>query len=150
MQESLHELQAIIYRTIPITRHMQFTAADYGERGLRLAAPLQENKNLFGTAFAGSLNTLVTLSGWGLLWFILRELGVEGDIVIQDSRCQYLVPVCEDFSAFCSRPGAAQIARFSQTLQQRGRARLEVFSEIRQHDSVAVAFQGRYVVQTRS
>ncbi len=148
MQDHLSELQSTLYKEIPITRHFNLTVGSYDERCLRLDAPLAENINHAGTAFGGSLSSLVTLAGWGIVWLIMREHELEGEIVIQDGSCNYLLPVTRDFSAYCYKPEASQIVRFERMLRSHGRARLELEATIPNEDRVAVSFHGRYVVNT--
>ncbi|GCE31096.1 hypothetical protein KDA_65800 [Dictyobacter alpinus] len=146
MQDQLQELQALLYKEIPITQHFHLTVGAYNERMLRLDAPLAENVNHAGTAFGGSLSALLTLAGWSMVWFVLQECNVTGEIVIQDSSCKYLHPVKRDFSAFCYRPMPEQIVRFNRMLRTHKKGRLELQADIREGDTLAVSFQGRYVV----
>jgi thioesterase domain-containing protein len=148
VQDHLFELQNTLYKEIPITRHFNLTVGSYDGHSLRLDAPLAENINHAGTAFGGSLSSLVTLAGWGIVWFILRESQLEGEIVIQDGACNYLLPVTRDFSAYCYKPEASQITRFERMLRSHGRARLELEAVVLDEDKVAVSFRGRYVVNT--
>ncbi|GAC1510992.1 MAG: thioesterase domain-containing protein [Ktedonobacteraceae bacterium] len=148
MQDHLFELQQTLYKEIPITQHFHLTVGGYDERCLRLDAPLAENINHAGTAFGGSLSSLLTLAGWGIVWLIMREKRLEGEIVIQDGACNYLLPVTRDFSAYCHKPEEAQVARFERMLRSHGRARMELEATIPQADKVAVSFHGRYVVHT--
>jgi thioesterase domain-containing protein len=143
----LHELQETLYSEIPITKHLGLTVVSYDDEQLALSAPLEANINHKDTAFAGSLNALVTLSGWGLLWLILKEERLAAKIVIQDSTINYLLPVTKDFVACCRKPDAAQLTRFTNMLKRKGKARLELEAEIREEEQLAVAFKGRYVAQ---
>lgn len=146
MEENLQELQDLLYRQIPITQHIRLTVRAYNGQMLCLDAPLAENVNHTGTAFGGSLSALLTLAGWSMMWFLLREYHLDGEILIQDSDCKYLKPVNTDFSACCYRPPAADIQRFVKMLRRHGKARLELWAEIRDGDAIAVTFTGRYVV----
>ncbi|GCE23469.1 YiiD C-terminal domain-containing protein [Dictyobacter kobayashii] len=146
MQDRLQELQALLYKEIPITRHFHLTAGAYNERMLRLDAPLAENVNHAGTAFGGSLSALLTLAGWSMIWFMLQELDLQGEIIIQDSSCRYLTPVKKDFSAYCYRPTNEQLGRFEKMLRTHQKGRLELKAEIIEGDTLAVSFVGRYVV----
>lgn len=146
MNELAHELQRTLAHEIPITRHMGLTVAAYDGERLTLAAPLEKNLNHKATAFAGSLNAVLTLAGWGLAWLILHELAVAATVVIQHSATSYLLPVTMDFAAHCSKPDAQQLALFEATLRRRGRARIELHVVIEQEGHVAVEFTGRYVV----
>lgn len=142
-------LQATLAIEIPITAQLGVSIVQYDRTRLRLSAPLAPNINHKHTAFAGSLNALVTLSGWGLIWLLLYEYDRAGTIVIQDHTTSYLKPVTQDFTAEAIRPEPEHITRFLATLARKGRARIEVHATIREADAVAVAFQGRYVVQAQ-
>ncbi len=144
-QHRLQELQDLLYAQIPLVKHLNFRVSSYDGIVLRLDAPLLENMNIFGTAFAGSLNAILTVSGWCLSWLLLQELGLQGDVMIQESSCQYLLPVTKDFSVICQRPPDADIHSFKQTLMRKGKARLDLSAEIVETSKVAVSFTGRYV-----
>jgi thioesterase domain-containing protein len=142
-------LQRTLHSEIPITQQIGLLVAGYDGSSLALSAPIERNINHKATAFAGSLNSVVTLAGWGLIWILLRETGLEATIVIQDSASQYRRPITHDFIATCQKPDEAQIAQFTRMLREKGRARLELEAEIREHGAVAMSFQGRYVAQLR-
>jgi thioesterase domain-containing protein len=148
MNDLLYELQKTLSREIPITRHLGITVVSYDNGSLILKAPLEQNINHAGTAFAGSLNALVTLSAWGQLWLVLKELNIPATIVIQDSTSSYLLPVSNDFSAICHKPEPTQIARLEHSLIRKGKARIELYAQIYSHHEVAMSFKGRYVVSS--
>jgi thioesterase domain-containing protein len=138
-------LQATFEHEIPITRQIGLEVASYDGDSLSLRAPLVPNVNHKSTAFAGSLNAVATLAGWGLVWLILRDRGLRGTIVIHESSSQYRLPVRDDFTAVCAKPGAQQIETFVTGLRRRGKARLALTVEIRDGDQIAVSFTGSYV-----
>ena len=146
LKDPLQELQETFYREIPITKQLGIIVENYDGEHLTLKAPIGANINHKHTAFAGSLNSLVTLAGWGLLWLMLKELDIAANIIIQDSTCNYLRPVTRDFSASCRKPDPANINKFEKTLRTRGKARLELLSEIHEAGKAAVSFKGRYVI----
>lgn len=146
MVDLIQELQRTLEQEIPLTQHLELRVLSYDEQGLTLGAPLAPNINHKRTAFAGSLNSVVTLAGWGLLWLILREEGLHARVVIQDSACSYLRPVSDDFTAFCPKPGSAEIAKLAESLRKRGRARIELHVEVHNALGLAVQFSGRYVL----
>lgn len=146
MQDPLQELQATLYHEIPITQYLGISVDSYIDGCLVLKAPLDPNINHKRTVFAGSLNAVVTLAGWGQLWLTLKELGIPAKIVIQDSSSNYLSPVKNDFSAHCHKPTAVQVARLESMLKKKGKARVELTAQICVEDSIAVAFKGRYVI----
>ncbi|HEY0755194.1 MAG TPA: thioesterase domain-containing protein [Ktedonobacteraceae bacterium] len=146
MTDLVQALQQTLEHEIPLTRHFGLRVLAYDERGLTLGAPLAPNINHKRTAFAGSLNSVVTLTGWGLLWLILREQEISAHVVIQDSSCSYLRPVSDDFSAFCPKPAFEEITKLVESLRKRGRARIELSAEVHNASDVAVLFTGRYVI----
>jgi len=84
MNELVLALQQTLAQDIPITQHMgitiALTIARYDEQGLVLKAPLAGNTNPKGTAFAGCINSLTTLAGWGSIWLLLKELHIDGQV----------------------------------------------------------------------
>jgi thioesterase domain-containing protein len=145
MNDLVAELQATLAHEIPITQHLGITVALYDGECLILKAPFVQNINHKATAFAGSLNALLTLAGWGLLWLILKERNLGVQIVIQESVSSYLRPVTSDFSARCCKPDALHLAHLETMLRKRGKARVELTAEIQERGVVAVSFKGRYV-----
>ena len=145
MKDRLRELQETLSTNIPIMKHLGITIENYDEERLILKAPFEENTNQKEYAFAGSLNALVTLAGWGLLWLLLQEGEMTAKMVIQESLISYLLPVTSDFSACCYKPDPVQMARFEKLLRKKGKARLALRAEIYQGEEVAVSFKGDYV-----
>ncbi|MFL5661766.1 MAG: YiiD C-terminal domain-containing protein [Ktedonobacteraceae bacterium] len=145
IQSLLRALQQTLSQEIPITEHLGIAVEGYDGKCLTLIAPLEQNVNHKQTAFGGSLNALLTLAGWGLLWLLLKEHNLEAEIVIQESVISYLLPVTRDFSACCRQPGPAAIAAFENTLRKKGKARLELYAEIYEAGALATTFKGRYV-----
>ncbi len=141
----MQALQATFDHEIPITREIGIRVAHYDGKQLALTAPIERNINHKATAFAGSLNSVVTLAGWGMIWLLLKELDIAGTIVIQDSASHYRRPVTRDFTAICHRPGAEQVRQFAHMLREKCRARLELQVTIHEHDVLVMSFQGRYV-----
>lgn len=146
LADRLGRLQRTLHHEIPISAAIGLRVAGYDGGCLMLAAPLAPNINHKDTAFAGSINAVVTLTCWSLIWCILDEAALRGKIVIQDSSIQYLRPVAQDFSSRCCLPEPAQVQRFLKMLASRRRARLELGAEVWQAGELAVRFSGRYVV----
>lgn len=145
-----HELQEVLHHEIPLSRQMGLMVERYDGGCLSLRAPLAPNINHKATAFAGSLTAAATLAGWGTVWLMLRENGLRGTIVIQESTTRYLLPVGGDFVATCRAPASDEGARFLAGLRRRGKARIRLTTAILTDASdgdgkVAVAFTGHYV-----
>jgi thioesterase domain-containing protein len=146
MDPSLTELRRIIAEEIPLARQLGITAVGIDQGSLILSAPLATNRNYEGTAFGGSLNAIATLAGWSAVWVALREAGLDGSIVIQDSAVRYQRPVTGDFRASAALVPERK-ARFLDALQRKSKARITVDVTVGDASGPAVVFAGRYVVQ---
>ena len=137
-----HELLA----DIPLARAMQLKADAWDGDRLRMSAPLGPNINDKGCAFGGSLASLMTLAGWGLIVLKLRARGEACDIFVQDSMIRYLAPVWGDFAAEAALAGGETWEAFFSTLAQRNRARLRVRVRVPLADGVdAATLEARFV-----
>lgn len=145
-EELARQLQDVLHHEIPLSQQIELSVDSYDGACLALRAPLAPNINHKATAFAGSLNAVMTLAGWGLTWLLLAEREMHAVIVIQQSEIRYALPVNGDFVATCHTPSAQYVERFVDGLRRRGKARLALTVEIRDAaDQVAVAFSGHYV-----
>ncbi len=118
------EFEHALLADIPLARAMQLRVADYDGERLVLAAPLAPNINDKGCAFGGSLVSLLTLAGWGLL--VLKRGAPDCDIYVRDSQAHYLAPVWTDFRAEARLAADESWADFEAALAARGRARIAV------------------------
>ncbi len=130
---------------MPVTQRLGVRLVGIQHGAVRLRAPLAANTNHAGTAFAGSLNAIATLSGWATVWLLLRERGITAQVVIQDSAVRYLRPVTGDFEAVCTPPPHAAVAHFLESLARRGKGRIEIQAAVHDAQGEAVVFRGRYV-----
>ena len=80
----LDELNAH-YDAMPPVAAMQVRAVHYDGQRLRLHAPLDRNVNDKACAFGGSLVSLLTLAGWGLVTLRCHQLGIDADVFVADS-----------------------------------------------------------------
>ncbi|MBF0288306.1 MAG: thioesterase domain-containing protein [SAR324 cluster bacterium] len=139
------ELEERFHRDIPLTWHMGLSVETYDEQGLTLRAPLDKNINHKQTAFGGSLNCLVTLAGWGMVYILLKEMEIDAHIIIQESKISYLKPVTDDFQAICPKPDDAMLQKFQKMLQKKGLGRIPLHCVIYEEETLAVEFRGSYV-----
>ncbi|MGA7828612.1 MAG: thioesterase domain-containing protein [Geobacteraceae bacterium] len=145
----LNHLEETLHSRIPITRTMGIRVLRYDGTSLVLGAPLEANVNDKGTAFGGSLYSLLVLAGWGLIHLKLREEGICGDIMIHESSVSFSQPITDDWEVQCTLPGPATYGRFIERLLNRGRARLYLEPQITIGGHVAVSFRGSYAVVER-
>ena len=86
-------------RKIPLAAAMHISVRAYDGDRLVLAAPLAPNVNDKGCAFGGSLASLLTLAGWGLILLKLEAQRIDCDIYVQDSTIRYVAPLWGDLEA---------------------------------------------------
>lgn len=147
LPDQLGELQATLDREIPMSTQMGIRVHEGGLAGLVMRLPLNPNRNHQQTAFAGSLNALCTIAGWGYVFLLLRKLGRQGNIVIHRSNIKYLQPVtASEIHAHCRAVTPAESQYFVEMLDDKGQAKLELAVEIAGCEGPAVSFKGSYVV----
>ena len=104
---------------------------DGGPGGLVMRLPLNPNRNHQQTAFAGSLNALCTIAGWGSVYLLLKELQREGNIVIRRSSIKYHEPVnSAEIYARCQPVSTEARQYFLEMLDDKKQAKLDLAVEI--------------------
>ena len=140
------ELQEILHSEIPLTKAIGIEVSEYTGLSLTLKAPLEANINHKCTAFGGSLYSVAVLSGWGLIYLLLKQHDISGHIVIQESNTKFLKPVLTDITAECSFESTEQYERFIAMYKRKARARIQLQSNIACNADCNVIFKGSYVV----
>lgn len=141
-------LQDVLHAEIPLTKHIGLTVVEHTGLSLTLSAPLDKNTNHKCTAFGGSLYSVAVLSGWGLIYLLLKQHDLAGHIVIQESNTKFVKPVTTDITAKCSFSSTHQAEKFLNMYRRKGIARTRLVSEIACDTATAVTFNGSYVVHT--
>jgi thioesterase domain-containing protein len=139
------QLESYLHTHIPLSRHMGIGVVHADADQVRLSAPLTPNLNHQQTGFGGSISALAILSAWTLVHTRLRHLPGRRQIVIQRGSTEYLQPVRGEFEAWCAAPPELEWTGFLRTLERRGRARIELTSELVSEGSVVGRFRGVYV-----
>ena len=139
-------LQQVLYDEIPLTKPIGISVEDCSMNTVTLSAPLENNINHKNTAFGGSLYSVSVLAGWSMIYTLLKENNLQGNIVIYDSNIRFLVPVADDIVATCHLPAPSHTERFLKTYRKKGKARIKLESHIPQKNNDAVIFEGTYVV----
>ncbi len=130
------DLEAFLHERIPLTRALGCQVVAAARSGVRLRAPLEPNTNMHGTAFAGSLASLSLLSGWIWVVVALRDCGVQATVVVSRCEVTYSAPVDGELDVYCAPPEAADWQKFSNSLRDRGRARLSLASTVSAIDGI--------------
>lgn len=96
------ELQETWHEQIPISEHMGIKLYQYTERTIETRASLNKNINLHGSMFAGSIYSLATLTGWGMIFLQLKQKGLQGEIVLGDASIHYHKPITMKPRGICN------------------------------------------------
>jgi len=136
-------LQQTWHQTIPLSAFMQLTVDQFDGHLLACRAPLPPNKNLHHTMFAGSIYSLLTLTGWGMVWLQLQALGLHGDIVLADADIRYLAPVRHDARAEVL---LSEVRGDLAPLSDRRKVRQQLTVRLIHSGQVLAEFHGRFAV----
>lgn len=145
LEEALQELREYC-RGMPPVAAMQVEVEGMRGDALRLTAPLSANVNDKGNAFGGSLTSLMTVAGWGLVTLKLRLAGLKAEVYVADSQIRYLAPLYDDLVTEAVFAEGQAWDLFVDTLVQRGRARIQVDARVLLPEGgLATTLSGRYV-----
>jgi thioesterase domain-containing protein len=143
----LQSLQTTLECEIPMCGQMGICVHSGGPEGLVMRLPLGPNRNHQQTAFAGSLNAVCTIAGWGSVFLLLKELERKGNIVIRRSTIKYHQPVnSAEILAKCQPISATSRQYFLEMLDEKRQAKLDLEVEIVGLSGPLVSFSGSYVV----
>ena len=133
-------------RSIPQVVAMQVEPGGERDGRLHLRAPLAPNVNDKGSAFGGSLVSLMTLAGWCLVSHRLEQAGLQGEVYVADSQVRYLAPLRADLDAEAWLE-EGDWENFVVTFRERGKARCRIAACVRlaAGDGEATTFSGRFV-----
>lgn len=145
MKDRVRYLNELIHSSIPITQSMGIEVTDYTGDKIVFSAPLDKNRNDKGTAFAGSLYSLLVLTGWGFVTLGLEDEGVDARVVIHKGEITYFKPVREhNFEACCRRPGAGAWDQFKNNLINESKGKIGLIIEIAAFGEIMVRFDAVY------
>lgn len=148
MQTDCAVLASVFKADIPLTQALDVRVKQWQDQQLQLEIPLAPNTNHKQTMFGGSVYCALTLAGWGWLYLRLRDAKItEGEIVIHGGNIEYPAPVKNDAIVVCNAPEDAQWQKFVTMFERRGRARINLVSEIYTTDgTLAARLDGQYVL----
>lgn len=124
---------------------MGFEITQLSAAGVEIHAPLALNVNDKGTAFGGSIASALLLSGWSLIGERLRHLGIQAEVYIHKMDLEFIKPITSAFSSHAQLSDESSWARFLQTLNERGRARIEITAESFAEGICAARTHARFV-----
>ncbi|MCB0367003.1 MAG: YiiD C-terminal domain-containing protein [Bdellovibrionaceae bacterium] len=144
MTQEESQLLSSIHNEIPISQEMGINDLRLSKEGLILAAELAPNRNHRGTAFGGSLNSIMLLAGWAWLHHWLGQEKVAAHVVVRDCTTRFYSAVSQNFRVEVEPPSVESEARFLRTLQRRGLAQIPLLVRIFGEKRVAVVMKAQF------
>ncbi|WP_026317940.1 bifunctional GNAT family N-acetyltransferase/hotdog fold thioesterase [Algicola sagamiensis] len=138
------ELENAWYETIPLSKAMGIRVKQYTGDEFQTCAAFPPNINLHGSMFAGSIYSLATLTGWGMIHLQLRALDLGGEIVLVDANIRYKQPIQ-------SKPNARvqwspDLQNQLEKLKGKQKTLLKLQVQILDEEKVCAQFVGTYAV----
>ncbi|HMB57137.1 MAG TPA: YiiD C-terminal domain-containing protein [Arenimonas sp.] len=150
---AMTELSALdrYFDAMPPAAAMRIRAERFDGDLLALHAPLTANLNDKGCAFGGSLASVMTLAGWGLLTLKLKRAGLDAEVYVADSQVRYLAPLYDDLRAEATLSDGGDWDAALHCFRSRGRARLALGALVRSADGRLVAsLQARFAIMPQT
>jgi len=147
-QQLLNLLGETLRREMPISNAMAIETVSWDGSQLAMQMPLEPNRNHQYSAFAGSLNALCTVVGWGTVFLLLKSDNLDGNIVIRRGKIRFLRPVrTPQIQATGLHIDPKELAHFFELLHSKGKSKIDISAEIADDQGAYVSFKGSYVVQ---
>lgn len=108
---------------------LKLSVSSYSNGRLKLTAPLKPNLNDKGTAFAGSITSILLLAGWGAITLRLKESDLQANVMAVKNETTFSAPVQSDFTAE-AEVSDADAQRILTDLRTRQRSRLCIQTEL--------------------
>ena len=143
LTSAVQELVKTWYATIPMSKAMGIRVLSATKDKLMTSCDLAFNKNLHNTMFAGSINTLATLTGWGWVNLQLEQQGLSGDIVLGKGSIKYLAPIPAHAYAVVDQ---TNVEEDYQNVAKNKKAKVHIICQVYSGDILAAEFTGTYVV----
>lgn len=136
-------LEVKLHTEIPMSKYMQVKVVRANSQEIELECALAPNHNHVGTAFGGSLATLMVLAAYCQLFEIINETG---HVLLKNTSMNFIYPVEEKLCAVCKAPDLEQVKKFQEAYGKKGKARLELKSQIVLADGrIACEMTGEFV-----
>lgn len=148
MKTEPQELLQFLHEQIPLTKSLGLSIVSVDEKGARIRAPLGPNHNHLGSAFGGSLATMMILSGYIWLYDALLKHNHHAHVILFKEESEYLLPVKTDIEVLAISPSLDDWRKFEESFIRKGTARIVIRSEIRtETGSLSAAFTGEFVAK---
>ncbi len=102
---TIEEMTNLLRQEIPLCEFMKLEITSLETQSITTSAPLEPNRNMHGTGFAGALYSLAVATGWSLVHNRLSLANAEGLLVVKDATIHYRRPVTDDIELRSSFKG---------------------------------------------
>lgn len=141
------ELEKFLKKEIPLTAYLGLKVISHGTDKVELRAPLHPNHNHMGTAFGGSLSTMMILAGYTWLYQAMHERNQTVHVILQSQNVEFFTPVQEDIRAICLPPEQSVLEEFFRLYDRKGLARISLHTFIEIAGGKAASMKGEFVAQ---
>lgn len=142
------DLLHFLHTQIPLTKSLGLSIISLDQKGARIRAPLAPNHNHMGSAFGGSLSTMMILSGYIWLYDALLKNNHHAHVILFREEAEYLLPVRTDIEVLAKAPSEQEWKKFEEVFIRKGTGRIVLHSEIRSgNDDLAATFRGEFVAK---
>ncbi len=137
------ELQTCWLEKIPISDKMGIRIAQFTGYRFEVSALLNANLNPYDAMFSGSIFSMAALTGWGMVWLLMKERHLEGSIVLAESKIRYQNPIIERPRSVVSLDSlSGDLDRLANGKKARVKLNVDLFSG----DEIVGVFNGTYVL----
>lgn len=141
-----HKLTEFFQTHLPITDYMEMSVEHYDGQTLTLKAPLLPNINDKQTGFGGSLYNMAVMACWGMAYLKTQEAAIACNQVVAKGAIEYKAPVTGEIRATCHVADLSLTDRFISDFKAKGKARINLESNIQCNGKQAVEFHGQYAI----
>ncbi|WP_271274308.1 YiiD C-terminal domain-containing protein [Aliamphritea hakodatensis] len=143
-------LEALLHREIPASKAFSIQVSSLDSGQICLEAPVAENNiNIHGTAFAGSIYSMSALAAWALMFDCMQRADCHADLVIAKANIQYQRPAVGSIIA-TTRLSDETLQAFFSDLEENGKARLEAHVDVFDRTALRATNQVCLVAISRS
>lgn len=140
------EVQEYLYEKIPLTKLMGISINEFSNEKIELKTPLEINKNHKGTAFGGSLVTVLTTNCWLMAFKHFKDISPQCHIVIGKSEIEYKKPVTKDFLSTCKIINFEELEKSKEFFQKKGKTKINLDATIEENGVICVVFSGVFFI----
>ena len=141
--------QETIEKEIPLSRALDFQILEINEAHCVSQASLAANINIHGTAFAGSLYSLCTLTAWTYLNHCLKHKGLNAQVVLAEGNIRYLRPVSSDIKCECQPDDYKDLNALATKVEAANKGKMQLQVIVQSESKNAVVFNGTFAAIPR-